>query len=47
MHQLRGELLTYNYLHILLDAIYMIQDDLENKDPDTLLKGNKCIERIT
>jgi hypothetical protein len=28
MHMLRGELLVYNYLHILMDAIYMIQQAL-------------------
>ena len=26
-HMIRGEVLTYNYLHILLDAIYTIQDE--------------------
>ncbi len=28
MHMLRGELLVYNYLHILMDAIYMLKTDL-------------------
>jgi hypothetical protein len=29
MHLLRGEVLAYNFLHILADAIYMIEEDLE------------------
>lgn len=28
-HLMRGEILAYNYAHILLDAIYMIQADLK------------------
>ena len=30
MHMLRGELLVYNYLYMLMDAIYMIQSDLSS-----------------
>jgi hypothetical protein len=29
MHLMRGEVLAYNYLHILADAIFMIEEDLE------------------
>jgi len=28
MHLLRGEILTYNYLHVFLDAMYMLRDDI-------------------
>ena len=28
MHLLRGEILVYNYLHIFLDAMYMLRDDI-------------------
>ena len=31
MHLQRGELLAYNYLHIFVDAINMIEEDLETK----------------
>lgn len=31
MHLQRGELLAYNYLHIILDAINMIEEDLNTK----------------
>ena len=31
MHLLRGEVLSYNYVNILLDAIFMLQTDLVQK----------------
>eukprot|EP01038_Epipyxis_sp_PR26KG_P015090 gene15090-20305_t len=41
MHMIRGEILAYNYLNIILDAIYMIENDLMNttfEDKTALIK---------
>lgn len=32
MHKLRGEALAYNYLNILMDAVYMMEEDLKTMD---------------
>jgi len=32
-------LLAYNYLNILMDAIYMMEEDLKTKTVDAALKG--------
>ncbi len=42
-HLLRGELLAYNYLHILLDAVYTIQDELTTK-PDQVEQIQKSMK---
>lgn len=38
MHLIRGEFIAYNYLHILLDAIYMLEEDLKTKTKEELKK---------
>jgi hypothetical protein len=39
MHLLRGEILAYNYAHILADTIYMIQEDLKTLSKEDALKS--------
>jgi hypothetical protein len=41
MHLMRGELLAYNYAHILADTIWMLQEDLKTMKPEEMLESKK------
>lgn len=43
IHLMRGELLAYNYAHILLDAIDMVEADSKTKSKKALLIGDSCL----
>lgn len=43
MHLLRGEVLAYNYLNMIIDAIFMIEDDLQTKTPEQASLGKYCV----
>lgn len=39
MHLIRGEFLAYNYLHIFLDTINMLEKDIKSSSNEALSKG--------
>lgn len=39
MHLLRGEVLAYNYVQMLADAIFTVEEDLKKKTPHEAAKG--------
>jgi hypothetical protein len=43
MHLMRGELLAYNYAHILADTIWMLQEDLKTMKPEEMLESKKTL----
>ena len=44
MHLVRGETLAYNYINVLLDAIYSVEKDLQTKSMEELRAGRcRCI----
>ena len=42
-HLLRGEIMAYNYAHILLDAIYTLQEGLSEKKSMSALNQGKSM----
>jgi len=41
MHLMRGEVLAFRYSYILLDAMYMVQEDLKLKSQNELIVGER------
>jgi hypothetical protein len=39
MHLLRGEVLAYNYVQIIADAVFTVENDLKSKTPAEASKG--------
>lgn len=39
MHLVRGESIVYNYVMAIIDAIYMMKNDLKTASRQDLLKG--------
>jgi hypothetical protein len=46
MHLLRGEVLAYNYVQMIADAVFTVENDLKSKTPTEAAKGTSFVHSI-
>jgi hypothetical protein len=47
MHLQRGEFIAFNLLHVVLDAVYTLEKDLQSKSKEELLRGRLAYAAIS